>query len=64
MKIKDNIFPICVFLIYISIVILLVLKLLGIWNPGYNIDVLSFTYGILFYGITLSAIKIIKEEWR
>lgn len=64
MKIKDNIFPICVFLIYISIVILLALKLLGIWNPGHNIDILSFAYGILFYGATLSTIKIIIEEWR
>ena len=64
MKIKDNIFPICAFLIYISIIILLALKLLGIWNPGYNIDVLSFAYGILFYAVTLSTIKIIIEEWR
>lgn len=64
MKIKDNIFPIIVFLVYISIVILLVLKLSGIWNPGYNIDVLSFIYGILFYGLTFKTIKIIIEEWR
>lgn len=64
MKIKDNILPICAFLIYISIVIVLALRLLGIWNPEYNIDVLSFVYGILFYGVTLSTIRIIKEEWR